>query len=72
MQTSDFDYYLPPELIAQTPLEPRDSSRLLVYNRKTDEITHCHFYDIGNFLEPGDLLIRNQTRFCQPESMQKT
>ncbi|HPL57212.1 MAG TPA: tRNA preQ1(34) S-adenosylmethionine ribosyltransferase-isomerase QueA [Flexilinea sp.] len=62
MQTSDFDYYLPPELIAQTPLEPRDSSRLLVYNRKTDEITHCHFYDIGNFLEPGDLLIRNQTR----------
>ncbi|HOG61783.1 MAG TPA: S-adenosylmethionine:tRNA ribosyltransferase-isomerase, partial [Flexilinea sp.] len=39
MQTSDFDYYLPPELIAQTPLEPRDSSRLLVYNRKTDEIT---------------------------------
>ena len=62
MLTSDFDYNLPPELIAQTPLEPRDSSRLLVYDRKTNKIFHRHFYDIGDFLEPGDLLVRNQTR----------
>ena len=62
MKTSDFDYYLPEELIAQTPVEPRDHSRLLVYNRKEDKIYHKHFYDIKEFLKPGDLLVRNNTR----------
>ena len=62
MKTSDFDYYLPEELIAQTPVEPRDSSRLLVYNREEDKVYHKHFYDIKEFLRPGDLLVRNNTR----------
>lgn len=62
MKTSDFDYYLPEELIAQTPVEPRDSSRLLVYNRAKDKVYHKHFYDIKEFLRPGDLLVRNNTR----------
>ena len=62
MKTSDFDYYLPPELIAQTPAEPRDSSRLLVYDRATKEIEHKHFYDIKNYLRKGDLLVRNNTK----------
>src|SRR2546422_958759 len=59
---SDFDYELPPELIAQTPLEPRDSSRLLVVERATGGMTHRHFRDLGEFLRPGDLLIANQSR----------
>lgn len=62
MKTSDFDYYLPEELIAQTPVEPRDSSRLLVYNRAEDKVYHKRFYDIKEFLKPGDLLVRNNTR----------
>lgn len=62
MKTSDFDYYLPEELIAQTPAEPRDSSRLLVYDRKTKEILHRHFYDLPEFLKAGDLLVRNNTK----------
>ncbi len=62
MKTSDFDYYLPEELIAQTPVEPRDSSRLLVYNRAEDKVYHKRFYDIKEFLRPGDLLVRNNTR----------
>lgn len=62
MKTSDFDYYLPEELIAQTPAEPRDSSRLLVYDRKKDEIYHKHFYDIVDFLKEGDVLVRNNTK----------
>ncbi len=62
MKTSDFDYYLPPELIAQTPVEPRDSSRMLVYDRKNDKVYHKHFYDIKEFLKAGDLLVRNNTR----------
>ncbi|MBQ7348826.1 MAG: tRNA preQ1(34) S-adenosylmethionine ribosyltransferase-isomerase QueA [Clostridia bacterium] len=62
MKTSDFDYYLPEELIAQTPVYPRDSSRLLVYDRKNDQIYHKHFYDIVDFLKEGDLLVRNNTR----------
>lgn len=62
MKTSDFDYDLPPERIAQTPLEPRDSSRLFVYNRSTDRVEHSHFYDLPKFLQPGDLLVLNQTR----------
>ncbi len=62
MKTSDFDYYLPEELIAQTPVEPRDSSRMLVYDRANDKIEHKHFYDIKNYLKKGDLLVRNNTR----------
>lgn len=62
MKTSDFDYYLPEELIAQTPVEPRDSSRLLVYDRTTDSVSHEHFYDIKKYLKKGDVLVRNNTR----------
>ena len=62
MRTSDFDYYLPEELIAQTPIEPRDHSRLLVYNREEDKVYHKKFYDIKQFLKKGDVLVRNNTR----------
>ena len=58
----DFDYELPVELIAQTPLEPRDSSRLLVVDRAHKSFAHRHFRDLGEFLRPGDLLIANQSR----------
>ena len=59
---SDFDYILPQALIAQTPIEPRDASRLLVLNRSNGTIEHRHFRDIGAYLRPGDLLIANQSR----------
>jgi len=62
MHTSDFDYDLPPELIAQTPLEPRDASRLLVLDRKTGALEHSCFRDIGRYLRAGDLLVLNRTR----------
>jgi S-adenosylmethionine:tRNA ribosyltransferase-isomerase len=62
MKTSDFDYHLPVESIAQTPLEPRDSSRLLILDRKSGQITHGLFNQIGQHLHPGDLLVLNQTR----------
>lgn len=62
LRKQDFDYDLPEELIAQTPIEPRDASRLLVLNRKNGEITHKHFYDIVDFLMPGDCLILNDSR----------
>ena len=62
MKTSDFDYELPEELIAQTPVEPRDHSRLLIYRRKTGAIEHKHFYDIIDELNPGDALVINETR----------
>lgn len=62
MKTSDFFYNLPEELIAQTPIEPRDHSRLLVYDRKEDKIEHKHFYDIPSFLQKGDVLVINNTR----------
>ena len=62
MKTSDFDYFLPEELIAQTPVEPRDSSRLLVYDRKSDKVSHEHFFDIKKYLKKGDVLVRNNTR----------
>ena len=55
-------YDLPEELIAQTPVEPRDHSRLLVYDRKTGEIEHKHFFDIVDYLNPGDALVINETR----------
>lgn len=78
MHTDDFDYNLPDELIAQAPAEPRDSCRLLVVNRELEggpvraadavalehggSVEHRHFYDIVDYLEPGDLLVANQTR----------
>ena len=62
MKTSDFDYYLPERLIAQTPVEPRDSSRLLVYDRAQDEVYHERFFDIKKHLKKGDVLVRNNTR----------
>ena len=62
MKTKDFDYYLPEELIAQTPVYPRDSSRMLYYNRANDEILHKHFYDLADVLQAGDVLVRNNTR----------
>ena len=62
MKTADFDYFLPEELIAQTPIEPRDASRLLVWHRDTKTMEHRHFYDIIDYLEPGDALVINETR----------
>lgn len=62
MKTSDFYYDLPEELIAQTPVEPRDSSRLLVYDRATDKVEHRIFKDIGDYLKKGDLLVVNTTK----------
>jgi len=62
MQTSDFDYHLPESSIAQTPLEPRDASRLLVLHRATGQIEHRIFRELGLFLNPNDLLILNRTR----------
>ena len=62
MKTSDFDYFLPEELIAQTPIEPRDHSRLLVYNRADHSVQHLHFYDLPRFLIPGDVMVVNDTR----------
>jgi S-adenosylmethionine:tRNA ribosyltransferase-isomerase len=62
LKISDFDYNLPTEFIAQTPIEPRDASRLLVVQRETGSLIHRHFRDIGDYLRPGDLLIANQSR----------
>ncbi|MEM7344879.1 MAG: tRNA preQ1(34) S-adenosylmethionine ribosyltransferase-isomerase QueA [Chloroflexota bacterium] len=62
MNVSQFDYELPPERIAQTPVEPRDTSRLMVVDRKSGEISHHIFSDILNFLNPGDILIANNSR----------
>ena len=62
MKTSDFNYYLPEELIAQTPLEKRDASRLLHLDKETGEIEHKHFYDLPDFLREGDCLVLNDSR----------
>lgn len=62
MKTSDFYYELPKELIAQTPVEPRDSSRLLVLNRRDGSVEHRHFYDIIDYLHEGDLIVANDSR----------
>lgn len=62
MLVSDFDYYLPEELIAQEPIEPRDQSRLLVLDRKNGEIEHSRFYNLPQYLQPGDTLVFNDTR----------
>ena len=62
MNKSDFDFYLPEELIAQTPLEKRDTSRLLHLDKQTGEIEHKHFYDIKQYLHEGDCLVLNDSR----------
>ncbi len=62
MKTSDFDYELPEELIAQTPVEPRDHSRLLVYDREKKAVKHRHFYDLTDYLRAGDVLVLNETK----------
>jgi S-adenosylmethionine:tRNA ribosyltransferase-isomerase len=62
VKTADFDYELPPHLIAQEPIEPRDSSRLLVLRREDGSITHARFHQLGGFLRSGDLLVCNDTR----------
>ena len=62
LRVDDFDYELPPEAIAQTPVEPRDASRLLVLDRSTGALEHARFRDIGRWLYPGDLLVVNDSR----------
>ena len=62
MKTSDFDFQLPEELIAQTPLERRDASRLLTLDRESGAVGHHHFYDLPRFLRPGDCLVLNDSR----------
>ena len=62
MKTEDFDFYLPEDLIAQTPLKQRDSSKLLVLDKKTGEIEHKHFTDIIDYLKKGDVLVLNDTK----------
>ncbi len=62
MKTSDFYYDLPEELIAQTPVEPRDQSRLLVFNKSTGDLQHKHFYNVFDYLKAGDCLVLNDTR----------
>jgi len=62
MKTSDFDYLLPPELIAQTPVEPRDRSRLMVLSRSSGSIAHHRFYEIVDYLQDGDVLVCNDSR----------
>ncbi len=62
MKKSDFYYDLPEELIAQTPVEPRNASRLMILDKKDGSITHKHFYDLKEFLKPGDLLVVNDSR----------
>jgi S-adenosylmethionine:tRNA ribosyltransferase-isomerase len=62
VRTADFDYELPPEFIAQTPVEPRDAARLLVLDRDSGSYQHTTFREIGDFLQPGDMLVFNETR----------
>ena len=62
MKLSNFDYYLPRELIANTHIEPRDHSRLLVLNRANEDIEHKHFYDIADYLQKGDILVFNNSK----------
>ena len=62
VKTSDFDYYLPEELIAQEPIKKRDESRLMVLDKKTGEIEHRIFHDIVDYLNDGDVLVLNDTK----------
>lgn len=72
MKKSDFYYNLPEELIAQVPIEPRDASRLLVYDSKKDEVCHKHFYDIVDYLNKDDLLVLNDTKVIKARLFGKT
>ena len=62
MRTDEFEYQLPPGSIAQIPVEPRDSSRMMVLSRGSTEIAHRQFYNIEDYLNPGDALVLNDTR----------
>ena len=62
MSTEDFDFYLPDNLIAQTPLEERDASKMLVLDKETGEIKHKHFIDVLDYMERGDTLVLNDTK----------
>ncbi len=62
MKLEDFDYYLDEELIAQTPIKQRDTSRLMILDKKTGEVSHKHFFDIIDYLNPGDTLVLNDTK----------
>ena len=62
MKKSDFNFDLPEELIAQTPIEPRDHSRMLVLDKNTGSLEHKHFYDIVDYLRQGDMLVLNNSR----------
>jgi len=62
MKTSDFDYFLPKELIAQTPIEPRDHSRLMILDRTRGSLEHRYFFEIADYLIPGDVLVLNDSR----------
>jgi S-adenosylmethionine:tRNA ribosyltransferase-isomerase len=64
VQTSEFDYSLPPELIAQTPIPNRDQSRLMVLNRSERTIEHHYFYEIVDYLREGDVLVLNDRFYC--------
>jgi len=62
LRTDEFDYHLPPDLIAQTPIEPRDASRLMIVERAGGRVTHCRFQDLLDYLRPGDILVANNSR----------
>ena len=62
LRTADFDYDLPPDLVAQVPADPRDASRLLVIDRATGGISHRAFRDLPGLLDPGDVLVVNDSR----------
>jgi S-adenosylmethionine--tRNA ribosyltransferase-isomerase len=62
MRLEELDYTLPQELIAQEPIEPRDHARLMVFHRSAGKIEHRRFYEIGDYLEPGDVLVINDTK----------
>ena len=62
VRTSDFNYYLPPELVAQTPVEPRDQARLMVLNRIDGRLEHRRFYEVADYLRKGDVLVFNNSR----------
>ena len=62
MKTTDFDYLLPESLIAQTPIEPRDHSKLMILDRTSGEIKHRHFFDILDYLIEGDVMVFNDSR----------
>ena len=62
MRTADFDFKLPPELVAQVPVSQRDQARLLVLHRNSNRLDHRHFFDLAEYLKGGDLLVLNNSR----------